>query len=152
MPGLKETVPSYVCGPADEPLVGETIGDNLDRGVAAHPDDVCLVSRHQGLRYTYREFRDVVDRCARGLLAMGVERGRRVGIWSPNCAEWSILQYATAKVGAILVNINPAYRTDEAEYALRQSGTSLLVAAAAFKTSDYAAMVREVRPRLPDLE
>jgi fatty-acyl-CoA synthase len=143
---------SYASGTSSEPLLGETIGDNLDRVAAAHPDVECLVSRHQGLRYTYAEFVATVDQCARAFLALGVERGDRVGIWSPNRAEWALVQYATAKVGAILVNINPAYRTSEVEYALRQSGTSVLVAASRFKESDYAAMVAEVRPRVSVLE
>jgi fatty-acyl-CoA synthase len=143
---------SYTSGPSSEPLLGETIGDNLDRVAAAHPDVECLVSRHQGLRYTYAEFITAVDECARALLALGVERGDRVGVWSPNCAEWAIVQYATAKVGAILVNINPAYQTSEVEYALRQSGTSVLVAASTFKTSDYAAMIAKVRSSLPALK
>jgi fatty-acyl-CoA synthase len=146
-----EHAASYVSGPSSEPLLGETIGDNLDRVAAAHPDVECLVSRHQGLRFTYAELVAAVDECARAFLALGVERGDRVGIWSPNRAEWAIVQYATAKVGAILVNVNPAYRTAEVEYALRQSGTSVLVVAPTFKTSDYAAMVAEVRPNLPAL-
>jgi fatty-acyl-CoA synthase len=146
-----ERAASYVSGPSSEPLLGETIGDNLDRVAAAHPDVECLVSRHQGLRFTYAELVAAVDECARAFLALGVERGDRVGIWSPNRAEWAIVQYATAKVGAILVNVNPAYRTSEVEYALRQSGTSVLVVAPTFKTSDYAAMVAEVRPNLPAL-
>jgi fatty-acyl-CoA synthase len=144
-------VASYASGPSAVSLLGETIGDNLDRVAAAHPDVECLVSRHQGLRYTYADFVAAVDECARAFLALGVERGDRVGIWSPNRAEWAIVQYATAKVGAILVNVNPAYRTSEVEYALRQSGTSVLVVAPTFKTSDYVAMVAEVRPSLPAL-
>jgi fatty-acyl-CoA synthase len=146
-----ERATSYVSGPSGEPLLGETIGDNLDRVTAAHPDVECLVSRHQGLRFTYAELVAAVDECARAFLALGVERGDRVGIWSPNRAEWAIVQYATAKVGAILVNVNPAYRTSEVEYALRQSGTSVLVVAPTFKTSDYPAMVAEIRPNLPAL-
>ncbi len=145
------TRPSYVSGVSDEPLLGDTIGDNLDRTAAAHPDVACLVSRHQDLRYTYAEFVAEVDRCARGLMALGIRRGERVGMWSPNRAEWAIVQYATAKMGAILVNINPAYRTSEVEYALRQSGCTTLISAATFKTSDYVAMIREVRPKLHDL-
>jgi fatty-acyl-CoA synthase len=143
---------SYASGPSSEPLVGETIGGNLDRVAAAHPGVECLVSRHQGLRYTYAEFVAAVDECARAFLALGVEQGDRVGIWSPNRAEWALVQYATAKVGAILVNVNPAYRTSEVEYALGQSGTSVLVAASTFKTSNYAAMIAEVRPKLPALQ
>lgn len=143
---------SYASTTAEEPLLGETIGDNLDRVAAANPNVDCLVSCHQKLRYTYADFVAEVDRCARGLLGLGIERGQRVGIWSPNRAEWAILQYATAKVGAVLVNINPAYRTSEVEYVLRQSGTSLLVASSTFKTSDYGAMIAEVRPNLDGLQ
>jgi fatty-acyl-CoA synthase len=142
---------SYVSGPSDEPLIGETIGDNLDRTIAAHSEVLCVVSRHQGIRYTYREFGERVDECARALLALGVAHRDRVGIWSPNRAEWAVLQYASAKVGAILVNINPAYRTHEVAYALDQSGTSVLVSAASFKTSDYVAMIAETRPKLDAL-
>ncbi|MGH7858533.1 MAG: AMP-binding protein, partial [Candidatus Binatia bacterium] len=143
--------PSYVSGPSDVPLLGETIGDNLDRVAAEHPDVPCLISRHQRLSWTYAEFLRAVDECARAFLALGVTRGERVGMWSPNRAEWGVVQYATAKIGAILVNINPAYRTHELEYALGQSGTSVLVSASSFKTSDYASMIGEVRPKLPEL-
>ena len=111
-----------------------------------------LVVRHQQRRYTYDEFNAAVDLLARGLMRRGLAMGDRVGIWSPNCAEWVLVQYATAKIGAILVNINPAYRTSEVEYALSQSRCRLLVAAPAFKTSDYRAMVAEVTPRVPTLE
>jgi fatty-acyl-CoA synthase len=143
--------PSYVSGVSREPLIGETIGNNLDRVAAQHPDVPCLLSRHQGLRYTYTQFTAAVDDCARAFLALGVEPHQRVGIWSPNRAEWAIVQYATAKIGAILVNINPAYRSHEVEYALQQSGTSVLVSATSFKTSDYAGMIRDCRTRLPGL-
>src|SRR6202034_3901110 len=105
-----------------------------------------------GLRYTYAELRDEVDALAYSLLQAGIAKGDRVGIWSPNRAEWTVTQYATAKLGAILVNINPAYRTSELEFVLNQSGCKLLVAAQKLKTSDYAAMITEVRPRCEDLE
>src|SRR3954471_23103709 len=144
--------PSYASGISSKPLLGDTIGDNLDRTIARFGEREALVSVHQGLRYTYTEFGAAVERAARAFLAAGIEPGDRVGIWSPNCAEWALAQYATAKLGVILVNINPAYRTSELEYALRQSGCRMLVAATAFKTSDYVAMVDEVRPRLPELE
>jgi fatty-acyl-CoA synthase len=143
---------SYASGTSSTPLLGDTIGDNLDRTVARWGEREALVSVHQGLRYTYAELADAVERTARGFVAAGLEAGDRVGIWSPNCAEWVLVQYATAKLGVILVNINPAYRTSELEYALRQSGCRMLVAATAFKTSDYIAMVDEVRPTLPALE
>ena len=148
---MSPTSGSYVSAPSTEPLIGETIGDNLDRVAGAQPDRICLISRHQQLRYTYGEFLDAVNQCARAFLALGVERGDRVGIWSPNRAEWAIVQYATAKIGAILVNVNPAYRTSEVEYALRHSGASVLVTAATFKRSNYAEMVAQVRPNLAGL-
>jgi fatty-acyl-CoA synthase len=144
--------PSYAHGTATTALLGETIGENLDRAVAAYGEREALVSVHQGLRYTYAELGEAVQRSARALLAAGLGAGDRVGIWSPNCAEWVLVQYATAKLGIILVNINPAYRTSELEYALRQSGCRMLIAATAFKSSDYVAMVEEVRGELPGLE
>jgi len=139
---------SYVHGASEVPLVGLTIGRELDLVAAAHPDAEALVSRHQKVRLTYAELLEEVELVARGLLALGVHAGDRVGIWSPNNAEWLVLQYATAKVGAILVNINPAYRTHELEYALTQSGVSLLVAAPGFRTTDYVAMLNELAPEL----
>jgi fatty-acyl-CoA synthase len=116
------------------------------------PGNLALVSRHQHRRYTYAELNAAVDEVARGLLALGLETGDRIGIWSPNCAEWVLVQYATAKVGVILVNVNPAYRTSELAYALNQSGCRMLIAARSFKTSNYEAMIEEVRPGLPALE
>jgi fatty-acyl-CoA synthase len=142
---------SYAHGTSTTPLLGETIGANLERTVAAHADREALVVAHQDVRWTYAEFDERVDRVARGLVAMGLAPGDRMGIWAPNCAEWVLVQYGSAKAGIILVNINPAYRTSELEYVLNQSGCKLLVAAQAFKTSDYRAMVEEVRPNCPDL-
>jgi fatty-acyl-CoA synthase len=139
---------SYVHGASDIPLIGATIGDLFDRVAAQLPDRDALVSRHQNLRYTYAELRDACDRFARGLLALGITKGDRIGIWSPNHAEWVIAQFSTPKIGAILVNINPAYRVRELEYALQQSGCSALIIAPPFKTSDYAALLREVCPEL----
>jgi len=144
--------PSYASGTSRTPLLGDTIGDNLDRTVARFGDRDALVSVHQGLRYTYAEFGEAVERVGRAFIAAGLQAGERVGIWSPNCAEWALVQFATAKAGIILVNINPAYRTSELEYALKQSGCRMLVAATEFKRSDYVAMVEEVRPALPALE
>ena len=144
--------PSYASGTSSTPLLGDTIGDNLDRTIERFPDREALVSVHQDLRYTYAQFGEAVDRAARAFIAAGIEPGDRVGIWSPNCAEWALVQYATAKAGIILVNINPAYRTSELEYVLRQSGCRMLVAATAFKTSDYVQMVDDVRPNLDGLE
>ncbi len=143
---------SYSSGTSSVPLLGETIGACFERTVAAHPDREALVSCHQGLRFTYRELDDAVNLVARGLLTKGFEVGDRVGIWSPNYAEWTIVQLATAKIGAILVNLNPAYRTHELSYALNQSGCRLLVAASNFKTSDYRAMVAAVADDLDTVE
>jgi fatty-acyl-CoA synthase len=138
--------PSYTSGVSDVPLVGETIGQNLERTVASYGDREALVELSSGRRWTYAAFNADVDEVARGLMARGIAKGDRVGIWAPNCAEWTLVQYATAKLGAILVNINPAYRTHELSFALNQAGVRLLVSATEFKTSDYRAMVDEVRP------
>ena len=143
---------SYAHGGSAVPLLGETIGANLERTVDRYPDNEALVSRHQGRRLTYAQFNDAVDVVARGLLDVGLEVGDRVGMWSPNSYEWLLLQYATAKAGIILVNINPAYRTSELEYAMNQSGCRMLIAAPSFKTSDYVAMIDQVRPDLATLE
>ena len=143
---------SYACGAQTVPLLEETIGANLERTVARFGEREALVSCAQGLRYSYRELGDAVDAVARGLLATGLTTGDRLGIWSPNRAEWALVQYATAQLGVILVNINPAYRTTELQYALRQSGCRMLVAAPEFKTSDYRAMVGEVRGGCDQLE
>ena len=143
---------SYTSAVSGTPLLGDTIGANLDRTVARYPGHLALVDIPAGTRYTYRELADDVDALALGLLRAGIVKGDRVGIWAPNCAEWTLTQYATAKLGAILVNINPAYRTSELEFVLNQSGCKLLVAAQKLKTSDYAAMIAEVRPRCPDLK
>src|SRR3954463_13287546 len=137
--------PAIDLGPGAVPLLEETIGANLERTVARLRDRPALVSCHQGLRYSYAEFDAEVDRVARALIAAGLRKGDRLGIWSPNRVEWALIQYATAKIGVILVNINPAYRTHELEYALKQSRCRMLVSAPAFKTSDYVAMVDEVR-------
>ncbi|GAA4425847.1 AMP-binding protein [Actinokineospora soli] len=142
---------SYASGTSTVPLLGETIPANLAATAARHPDRDALVEFATGRRWTYAEFAAEVDRVARGLLARGVAKGDRVGIWSPNCAEWTFVQYATARIGAILVNINPAYRVSELKYVLNQAGISLLVAAESFKTSDYRAMIDEVRPECPGL-
>jgi fatty-acyl-CoA synthase len=143
---------SYAHGVSTTPLLGETIGANLEAAVARVPDSDALVARHQSLRLSYAEFNAAVDALATGLLRAGIERGDRVGIWSPNCAEWSLVQYATAKLGVILVNVNPAYRTHELEYVLGQSGIRLLFSSPGYKTSDYRAMATEVAARVPTLE
>ena len=142
---------SYSSGESATPLLGDTIGGNFDATVLAFADREALVDRPTGRRWTYTELAADVDALALGLLQMGIEKGGRVGIWAPNCAEWTLTQYATAKIGAILVNINPAYRTRELEFVLNQSGTKLLVSAERLKTSDYVSMIAEVRPRCPGL-
>ncbi len=139
---------SAAAGATSVPLLSETIPQNLARTVAAHGARDALVSVEQGLRYTYAEFSVEVDRVARGLMAMGVAKGDRVGIWSPNFAQWVLVQYATARIGAILVTINPAYRSSELEYVLNQSQVSVLVAVESFLTSDYRSMVDAVRDRV----
>ncbi|SFP47172.1 fatty-acyl-CoA synthase [Amycolatopsis arida] len=144
--------PSYASGISATPLLGDTIGDNLDRTVATYPDREALVDWATGRRWTYRELAAEVDALALGLLDLGIGRGDRVGIWAPNCAEWTFTQYATAKIGAILVNINPAYRSHELEYVLDQAGIRMLVAAERFKTSDYAAVIERARPKCAALE
>ena len=143
---------SYSHGASAEPLLGETIGDSLHRIAAAHGAREALVDVPTGKRWTYAQLDADSDLIALGLIAAGIAKGDRVGIWAPNCAEWALLQYGSAKAGAILVNINPAYRSHELAYVLGQSGTRLLVSAESFKTSDYRAMVEEVRRDLPGLE
>jgi len=143
--------PSYVSGPSAAPLLGETIGECLRRAVDRWPDREALVSVHQRQRFTYRELWAATSRIARGLLVRGVKRGDRVGIWSPNRAEWAVLQFATARMGAILVNVNPAYRTHELEYVLKQAAVTTLVLARGFRQTDYVSMLREVKPRCPEL-
>ncbi|MGU3435716.1 AMP-binding protein [Actinomycetes bacterium M1A6_2h] len=142
---------SYDCGTADAPLLGDTIGDNFDRTVGRFPDSDALIDVPSDRRWTYRELHTDVEALAAGLLAKNVTKGDRVGIWAPNCPEWTMVQYATAKIGAILVNINPAYRSHELAYVLNQSGVSTLIAADSFKDSNYAAMIDEVKADCPAL-
>ncbi len=142
---MTQALPSYSSGTSSVPLLGDTIGDNLARTVARFADREALVDVASGRRWTYAELDADVDALARGLLADGIVAGDRVGIWSPNCPEWMLLQYATAKVGAVLVNVNPAYRSHELAYVVNQSGMRLLVSAVAHKSSDYRAMVEQVR-------
>ena len=134
------------AGPLSPSLPSTTIGEALDLAVERFGDREALVSVHQARRFTYRELVEAVDRLARGLIARGIDKGDRVGIWSPNCSEWTLVQYATARIGAVLVTINPAYRTHELAYVLDQAGVKLLIAAPAFKTSDYVAMTAEAAP------
>ncbi|WP_030219653.1 AMP-binding protein [Streptomyces bikiniensis] len=142
---------SYAHGTSTTPLLGDTIGANLDRAVAAWPDREALVDVPTGRRWTYAEFGADVDRLAGALLGSGVRKGDRVGVWAVNCAEWVLVQYATARVGAVMVTINPAYRAHELAYVLNQSGVSLLFASLAHRTSDYRAMVEQVRGECPGL-
>ncbi|MCW2885421.1 MAG: fatty-acyl-CoA synthase [Streptosporangiaceae bacterium] len=145
------TALSYTSGVCQAPLLGDTIGADFDRAVAGYGDRDALVDVPSGRRWSYRELSAEVEAVALGLLGLGVGKGDRVGIWAPNCAEWVFVQYATAKIGAILVNVNPAYRVHELEYVLNQSGVRAVVAAPRFKTSDYAAMITQVRPACPGL-
>src|SRR5262245_30099959 len=143
---------SYAHGVSGVPLLGQTIGDNLRQTAQRFPDRPALVVRQQNYRATYRQLWDAVDQAARSLLALGVQKGERVGIWSPNRFEWVVIQYASARVGAILVTINPAYRTAELEYVLNQSGINVLFLARGFRQTAYVPMFEEVRPRCGGLK
>ncbi|MFJ5896759.1 AMP-binding protein [Streptomyces sp. NPDC093064] len=151
MSEFQATELSYAHGTSGTPLLGDTIGANLDRAVAAFGDREALVDVSSGRRWTYAEFGAAVDEVARGLLAKGVSKGDRVGIWAVNCPEWALVQYATARIGVIMVNINPAYRAHEVEYVLRQAGISLLVASQSHRSTDYRALVEQVRVKCPEL-
>jgi len=149
---MQQPALSFAAGPTDVPLLDYTIGEALEVARNRWPDDLALVSVHQEIRWSWSELCDEVDSVACGLLELGVRAGDRVGIWAPNCAEWTVVQFATARIGAILVNINPAYRLSEVEYALNKVGCSVLVTTPAFKTSRYVDMLRELgRERLPQL-
>jgi len=143
---------AIASGPSNPPLLEQTIGSSLTEAAARHGDREAFVVVHQGIRQTWAEFDSTVDAVARGLMARGIEKGDRVGMWSPNFAEWTYVQYATARIGAIQVNINPAYRTSELQFALHQSGCRMLVTCTEYLTSAYRDMVEEVRSGLPDLE
>ena len=145
------SAPSYAHGASDLPLLGDTIGERVRATVERFGDREALVVRHQGYRATYAELWEQASRAARGLMARGVAKGDRVGIWSPNRSEWVVAQYATARIGAILVNVNPAYKRSELEYALARSGISLLLLARGFRDADYVEMLDDVRGRCPDL-
>ncbi|WP_315106609.1 AMP-binding protein, partial [Capnocytophaga gingivalis] len=136
---------AYTHGASSIPLLGETIDENLKKTVEKYPDQEALICAHQNYRATYREFYEQVIQVAKGLIALGVKRGDRVGVWSPNCYQWTLLQYATAKIGAILVNINPAYRTSELIYVINQSGLSVMFSALQFKSSNYKKMMDDAR-------
>ena len=136
---------AYTHGASSVPLLGETIDENLKKTVAKYADQEALICSHQNYRATYQEFYDQVVQVAKGLIALGVKRGERVGVWSPNCYQWTLLQYATAKIGVILVNINPAYRTSELIYVINQSGLSVMFSALQFKSSNYKKMMDDAR-------
>lgn len=136
---------AYTYGASDVSLLGETIDQNLRRTVEKFPHKEALISVHQNYRVTYTEFYEQVTAVAKGLIALGAKSGDRVGIWSPNCYEWTLLQYATAKIGVIMVNINPAYRTSELIYVINQSGISFIFAAPEFKSSNYKKMIDDAR-------
>src|SRR6516165_9763337 len=142
---------SYVHGAGTTPLIAATIGEYFDQIAQRYAEHDALIVRHQQVRWSWRELKQRVDDFAAGLLALGLERGERIGIWSPNNAEWVVSQFATAKAGLILVNINPAYRVTELEYALNKAGCKALITAVRFKTSDYLGMLREAAPRLLQL-
>ena len=145
---MSEAAPSYAHGTSSVALIGETIGDHFDRTVARWGDRPGLIACQQGLRWSYRELGEKVDAFAAGLIALGLKPGERIGIWSPNNAEWVVTQFATAKAGLILVNINPAYRLAELEYALNKVGCRALITATSFKTSDYVGMLNTLAPEL----
>jgi fatty-acyl-CoA synthase len=145
-------VRSYASGASEVALIGRTIGEDLAEAAERWPGVEAVVDMPTGLRFTYSELNDAVDAMASGLLRAGIDKGDRVGIWSPNCPEWVLAQYATARIGAVLVNINPAYRTHELQYVLCQSSLRMLIAMPSFKTSDYAAMIAEVGDECPTLE
>ncbi|GHO88853.1 AMP-binding protein [Dictyobacter formicarum] len=143
---------SYTSATSDTPLLGLPIGDMFDQTVALYPDNPALIVRQQQIRLTYRELQAQVNQCARALLQLGLTKGQRLGIWSPNRAEWCIAQFATSKIGVILVNINPSYRLNELEYVLKQSGCRALILAPEFKSSHYIEMVQMLAPELSTCE
>ena len=143
---------AYAAGPTDTPLLDETIGENLARTVGKHGNRDALVSVHQDIRWTYQEFADRVTALAKGMIAAGLRAGDRVGLWSPNYAEWTLVQFATAEIGVIVVNVNPSYRTHELAYAINQSECRWIISAPSFKTSDYRSMVEATRSECPVLE
>jgi len=147
---------AYTAGDADVPLLEETIGDNFERIAARFPYHDALIEAaavpgEEARRWSYTKLNDDVDRLGRALLALGLGKGERIGVWSPNCAEWTILQYATAKIGAVLVNVNPAYRSHELEFVVKQNGMRMLVSAPSDRNSDYTAMARQALAECPEL-
>tara|TARA_R110002110_G_C13470525_1_gene720920 strand:+ start:31091 stop:32776 length:1686 start_codon:yes stop_codon:yes gene_type:complete len=149
---MSQLTQSYYCGESNGQIIYRTIGDYFDQIVDEYPDREALVVSHQGIRWTYREFGEHTDRLAAGLLALGIRPGDRVGIWGPNCYEWAMVQYATAKIGAIMVCLNPAYRLHELEYALNKVECKAVVAAERFKSSEYLVMLETLAPELAQSE
>ncbi|OJJ19517.1 AMP-binding protein [marine bacterium AO1-C] len=139
---------SYLSGTSNTPLLGITIGDQFDQTVAQYPNNDALIVYHQNIRWTYQQLQQEVDQCARAFMTIGLQKGDRIGIWAPNRYEWLVTQIATAKIGAILVNINPSYRVHELKYALNQSGCKMLITADQFKQSNYTQMLYELAPEL----
>ena len=146
------TMQSYVCGTSDMPLLYKTIGAQFDECVSTYSDHEAIVVSHQNIRWSYQELADAVDRFATGLITLGLEPGDRIGIWAPHSIEWVITQFATAKAGLILVNVNPAYRLSELEYALNKVGCKALVTADQFKSSDYIGMLQKLAPEIDGAE
>ena len=149
---MKKLTQSYYCGASQSQIIYETIGNYFDSTCAANPEVEALVVRHQNVRWSYQQLQEQVNRLATGLLALGVQVGDRVGIWGPNSAEWVMVQLATAKIGAIMVCINPAYRTYELEYALNKVECDTIITAEQFKSSDYLGMLQTLAPELADCE
>jgi fatty-acyl-CoA synthase len=145
---MTTATPSYVHGASVLPLLGDTVGTLLDRVTAAHPKRAALVACVQGVRLSYHQFHAAVERAAAGLLALGLQRGDRIGIWAPNRVEWVLLQFAAPKAGLVLVNINPAYRTHELEYSLNKVACRALVLSRRFKSSHYLEILAELAPEL----
>src|SRR5690554_2194600 len=145
---MNQPLPSYSSGTSETPLLGMTIGEMLDKTATQHPETEALVCLHQNIRWTYKEFVEKVNEAARAFISIGVKRGDRIGIWAPNRYEWTVTQFATAKIGAILVNINPAYGMYELEYAMNLAGISVLVTADSFKASNYRETLYELAPEL----
>ncbi len=149
---MKRLTRSYVTGEGSGQLLYETIGDCFDRIADRYPENLALIARHQDIRWSYREFRHEVERLATGLLALGIEKGDRVGVWGPNSYEWVLTQFATAKIGAILVNVNPAYRLFELDFVLNKVGCKAIIAAEKFKTSEYLHMLNTLAPEIASCE
>ena len=139
---------SHVVGASEPPLIEYTIGEALARAAKHWPERLALISVHQDIRWTYRELLERADRLAAAFLKLGINSGDRIGIWSPNCAEWTLTQFAAARIGAVLVTINPAYRLSEVEYTLNKVGVKLLVSAERFKNSDYVGMIEQLAPEI----